>query len=121
MNDYYKKHVANVHSNGWSLEYIPDHHLTTEICMAAVSNVGYAIRYVPKRLLTPEICIAAVTKTGDALKYVPEHLRTPEICMAAVASDNLFAIGYVKDEQLKQMLAALYNIDVNNTLTLLRK
>ena len=78
--------------------------------LAAVNQYDYALQYVPNELRTPEICMAAVNQNGYALRYVPNELRTPEICMAAVAKSK-DAIKFINDEQLKQTLMALYNID----------
>ncbi len=78
--------------------------------LAAVNQDGYALQHVPNKLRTPEICMAAVNQDGYALQYVPNELRTPEICMAAVAKSK-DAIKFINDEQLKQTLMALYNID----------
>jgi len=78
--------------------------------LAAVNQDSYTLQDVPNELRTPEICMAAVNQNGWSLRYVPNELRTPELCMAAVADDP-DAIRFVNDEQLKQTIMALYNID----------
>lgn len=102
--------LAAVLKSGDNFRWVPECHKTPALCMLAVAQHCDIFGHVPHELRTEELCMAAVSNCGDGLSDVPTELQTPEICMTAVAKSKS-AAKFINDEQLKQTLMALYNID----------
>ena len=86
-----------VRIDGRSLQYVPPHMRSREMCLTAVGNNCHALAHV---YITPhldrELCMVAVTADGMALQYVPYEFLDEEVCKAAVLQNRL-AIEFVPD------------------------
>lgn len=91
-----------VQENPLILEYIENQ--TRMICLLAVERNGNALRYVQEQ--TEEICLVAVVQNGLVLREVENH--TYAICAAAVTQNN-YATYYLRTNQMRIDLQALYN------------
>ena len=67
-----------------TLDLIPEHLRTPELCLAAVKHSGFTLGLTPETLRTVEMCTAAVSENGGALKYVPDELVTADMCLTAL-------------------------------------
>lgn len=89
MHEYtYTQALSAVTENGSSLQYIPTHLITPQLCLTAVSQDGHAIKFVPKALLNHDICLAAVKQKFHILASIPEDMRTVEMALIAVRRNN---------------------------------
>jgi hypothetical protein len=64
-----------------ALEYVPEIHMTDELCRIAVEQDGEALRYVPEKHKTPEL-VALVSPVRpkwnvDILKELYSHSPQP--------------------------------------------
>jgi hypothetical protein len=91
-----------------SLELIPDHLITEQMCWTAVHSGdcadGDAISFVPARYMSYGLAFAAVMcrdQTLPALRAVPRELIDYNLCLAAVANpvqQNYLGIEFVPDQ-----------------------
>ena len=77
----------------YTLDYVPDHFKTQEMCNKAVPNYQAVLFLVPDHFKTQEICIKAVEID---LYHIPNHFKTHEICNNGVWKDLNF-LQYVSD------------------------
>jgi hypothetical protein len=88
--------------DGFIIHYLPQKHITEELCLAAVKQDGCSLDFVPEKFRTEKVCLEAVKTYGEPLKYVPEKMRTLEICETAIRAYP-YALQYVP-EALKEKL-----------------
>ena len=60
----------------WSLEHVPDHLKTREMCNEAVEKYPWSLEYVPHDPKFGEMCEKAVEKDPWSLRYVTDHFKT---------------------------------------------
>ena len=56
----------------YTLEFVPDHFKTQEMCHIAVETDTYTLEFVPEHLKTQETCIKAVEADPWQLHDVPD-------------------------------------------------
>ena len=60
----------------------------TQMSKKTVCMDPYSLEFVPGHLKTQEICDEAVHREPYTLRYVPDHLKTQEMCHEAVGRDS---------------------------------
>ena len=116
----------------YSLEFVPDHFKTEEMCKEAVNNKAYMLRYVPDHLKTQEMCEKVMNvrpaalffitncfktqKTCDkafeedpsSLMYVPDHFKMQKTCDKAFEED-FFSLKFIPDWFVTQQMKIWYD------------
>uniref|UniRef100_A0A7R9YFP0 DUF4116 domain-containing protein n=1 Tax=Pinguiococcus pyrenoidosus TaxID=172671 RepID=A0A7R9YFP0_9STRA len=82
--------LAQVQSNGMSLENLPEYNDDKDICKQAVLNNGLALQFVGENLKADrEIVLSAVQQDGNAIQFMSPALKDDkEIALTAVSSSG---------------------------------
>lgn len=57
-------------------------------CFEAILIDPLSLQTIPTHLKTPELCARAISKNGIAIKWVPSHLITPQLALIAFRNNN---------------------------------
>ena len=57
------------------------------MCIKAVEGDPYTLEFVPFHLRTSEMCKGVLEKYLNPMRDVPDHLKTQEMCNEAVEED----------------------------------
>ena len=84
---------------GLSLEFVPKHLVTPELCWRSVKDNLKAFLFVPNNLKTYKLCKFAVLN-GDSwtLNHVPDKYKTITLCVLAVKFGSDFAYNFIPDK-----------------------
>ncbi len=94
-----------IESDGYQLQYVPEHFKTKKLCMDAIYNNIWAVLYITSEVKTKETYEYVVNENGYILKHVPMQFITEEMCLTAVKS-NYLAIEFIIEFLPKEILTA---------------
>lgn len=91
--DMVKYFVNFIKCGKFSLNFVPEHLKTAEICELAVENADWSIQFVPAHLLTLEMCNKVILNNPHLIAYIPEHFRA-----------HLTSIKQLTEEEIREIL-----------------
>ena len=79
-----KRYEWEVLEYPWSLQFVPDHFKTQEMCKKVVEEYPQMLFHIPNHFKTQEMCKKAVEVSTCSLEYAPDCFKTQGTCEKAV-------------------------------------
>lgn len=87
------------------LKFVADkmpHYMGEELFALAVSSQGHSIQYIPEHALTRDLCLKAVRSSPWSVEFIPCRFRDPEVLGRAMIKSNYPACTWLDEDEVAQ-------------------